>query len=100
MQRVQILSYLCATLVYKRSCYDQTGEEPGIKKAEVIQGITLAGTAEILPFKKRGILMNLLWIKFYVFDIMYLKALIYERVQPVGLISLSCNWVILHNEID
>ena len=24
----------------------------------------------------------------------------YERVQPVGLISLSCNWVILHNEID
>ena len=25
---------------------------------------------------------------------------IYEKVQPVGLISLSCNWVILHNEID
>ena len=24
----------------------------------------------------------------------------YERVQPVGLISLSCNWAILHNEID
>ena len=24
----------------------------------------------------------------------------YERVQPVGLISLSCNWVILHYEID
>ena len=24
----------------------------------------------------------------------------YESVQPVGLISLSCNWAILHNEID
>ena len=24
----------------------------------------------------------------------------YERVQPVGFISLSCNWVTLHNEID
>ena len=24
----------------------------------------------------------------------------YERVQPVGLISLSCNWAILHNEIN
>ena len=24
----------------------------------------------------------------------------YERVQPVGLISLSCNWVNLHNAID
>ena len=26
--------------------------------------------------------------------------LYYERVQPFGLTSLSCNWVILHNEID
>ena len=26
--------------------------------------------------------------------------LCYERVQPVGLISLSCNWVILYNEIE
>ena len=25
---------------------------------------------------------------------------LYERVQPVGLISLSCNWAILHNEKD
>ena len=24
---------------------------------------------------------------------------IYERVQPVGLIWLSCNWVILHNKV-
>ena len=24
----------------------------------------------------------------------------YEKVQPVGLISLSCNWEILHIEID
>ena len=24
----------------------------------------------------------------------------YERVQPVGLISLSCNWVIFNNEKD
>ena len=24
----------------------------------------------------------------------------YERIQPVSLISLSCNWEILHNEID
>ena len=23
-----------------------------------------------------------------------------EQVQLVGLVSLSCNWVILHNEID
>ena len=23
-----------------------------------------------------------------------------DRVQPFGLISISCNWVILHNEID
>ena len=26
------------------------------------------------------------------------KGFIYERVQPVGLVSLSCNWVILQNE--
>ena len=24
----------------------------------------------------------------------------YEKVQPVGVLSLSCNWVILHKEID
>ena len=30
----------------------------------------------------------------------YIPETIYEKVQPVGLISLSCNWVILHNEID
>ena len=28
------------------------------------------------------------------------KKWIYERVQLVGLISLSCNWAICHNEID
>ena len=30
----------------------------------------------------------------------YLTEYIQERVQPVGLIPLSCNWEILHNEID
>ena len=27
-------------------------------------------------------------------------GMLYERVQPLGLTSFSCNWVILHNEID
>ena len=33
-------------------------------------------------------------------DAFYKLKCPYEGVQPVGLISLSCNWVILHNEID
>ena len=33
------------SLVCKSSCYDQNCEEPGIKEAEFIQRITLAGTA-------------------------------------------------------
>ena len=38
---MDILPYLCVTLVCKSSCYEQTGEEPGIKEAGVIQGVTL-----------------------------------------------------------
>ena len=42
IKRVDILPYLCVTLVCKSSCYEQTGEEPGIKGAGVIQGVTLS----------------------------------------------------------